>query len=217
MTCATISVVGIVFTQTRVGLLALLVTGAFFLSRRSRAALWFVTFFLAGFLLLGALGVNRFSPSRIGNEAVAWLDRNVPILGKVEPREWIVGAGPRLPFWDEMPPQKDRRIVPNMHVTLAWELGAGAWLITMGLILAALWRMKKAYDRLTDERMRVQLWAIMSCVVGYLVSMNGMNTFHNLPLQIFFWSLVGIGLEIVNHAPQSRPTNLIWRFGDAGD
>jgi hypothetical protein len=47
--------------------------------------------------------------------------------------------------------------------------------------------------------------------------MNAMNVFHNLALQIFFWSMVGIGLGIVVHLNGERRCNLIWRFGDAGD
>ena len=47
--------------------------------------------------------------------------------------------------------------------------------------------------------------------------MNAMNVFHDLTLQIFFWSLIGIGLGIVVHLNGPRRHNLIWRFGDAGD
>ena len=87
----------------------------------------------------------------------------------------------------------------------------------MWLIGAVIRRMKKAYDRLTDPREKTLLWAILSCIPGLLVSMSGMNVFHDLTLQVFFWSLVGIGLSIANHAPQQRTRDLIWRFGDAGD
>jgi hypothetical protein len=48
--------------------------------------------------------------------------------------------------------------------------------------------------------------------------MNAMNTFHHLPLQVFFWSLIGIGLGIAIQLGGPRVHhNMIWRFGDAGD
>jgi hypothetical protein len=220
LVCSTISVVGIVFTQTRVGLLALLVTGTFFLARRLRNAFSFFAIFVVCFLLLAVAGVSRFSPARISDEVDSWLERQAPILRSIPARDWLVGAGPHEPFWAEESAGRgasDREVVPNMHITLAREQGVGAWLVTMWLIGAALWMMKRAYDAASDERLRVQLWAIMSCVAVFLVSMNGMNTFHNLPLQIFFWSLIGIGLEIANQVSKGRRSNLIWRFGDAGD
>ncbi|MGH7822297.1 MAG: sugar transferase [Candidatus Binatia bacterium] len=223
LVCSTISVIGIVFTQTRVGLLALLVTGTFFLSRRLGQAFSFVAAFALCFVLFAAAGVSRFSPVRIGEEVGAWIDRQAPILEAVPARQWLTGAGPGHPFWRERPAaeradvERRYREVPNMHLTLAREHGVGGWLVTVWLILSALWTMKKAHDEVADERLKLQLWAIMSCIVGFLVSMNGMNTFHNLPIQIFFWSLVGIGLQTVNHARRRRRLNLIWRFGDAGD
>jgi hypothetical protein len=44
-----------------------------------------------------------------------------------------------------------------------------------------------------------------------------MNTFHHLPSQIFFWSLIGIGLGLATRLRHPRRQNVIWRFGDAGD
>jgi lipopolysaccharide/colanic/teichoic acid biosynthesis glycosyltransferase len=222
LVCSTISVVGIVFTQTRVGLVALLVTGAVFLSRRFRHAFSFVTLFVAGFLLLAFVGVNRYSPARIGEEVTTWIDRQAPILRSTSATDWLVGAGPRQAYWVERKKEKilrpeQARPVPNMHITLAREQGVAMWLVIMWVIVSVVATMKRAHDSIVDERRRIQLWAIISAIVGFLVSMNGINAFHNLPLQILFWSLVGIGLEIVNQTTRARRRNLIWKFGEAGD
>jgi hypothetical protein len=77
--------------------------------------------------------------------------------------------------------------------------------------------MRQVYARAKDEQLKLILWAIISSLLGFLISMNAMNVFHNLTLQIFFWSLIGIGLGIVVHLNGHRRSNLIWRFGDAGD
>jgi hypothetical protein len=86
----------------------------------------------------------------------------------------------------------------------------------MWLIFSSLWAMKQAHDRTKDQRPKYTLWAIISSILGFLISMNGMNTFHNLTLQIFFWSLIGIGLGIVIHLNGHRRHNLIWRFSVIG-
>ena len=104
-----------------------------------------------------------------------------------------------------------------MHLTLMLEHGITGWLIIMWLIFSTLWAMKQVHDRLQDDRLKTVLWAIISSILGFLVSMNALNTFHHLTLQIFFWSLIGIGLGIVIHLNGNRRHNLIWRFGDAGD
>jgi hypothetical protein len=77
--------------------------------------------------------------------------------------------------------------------------------------------MKRAYDKSKDENLKIMLWAIISSVLGFLVSMNGMNTFHNLTIQVFFWSLIGIGLALVIQLDGQSRHNLVWRFGDSGD
>jgi uncharacterized protein YacL len=113
-------------------------------------------------------------------------------------------------------PEKQEVEIANMHLVLALEYGIVGWLIIIWLILSAVWAMKQAHDRTKDERLKSTLWAIISSVLGFLVSMNGMNTFHNLTLQIFFWSLIGIGLGIVTHLSGQRRRNLIWRFSVVG-
>ncbi|HET9785647.1 MAG TPA: sugar transferase, partial [Pyrinomonadaceae bacterium] len=72
LVCATLSFVGVFFTQTRIGLLALLVTGTAFLSRRLTHSLSFVTICLLCFLFLISLGGARFSPLGFQGEVKRW-------------------------------------------------------------------------------------------------------------------------------------------------
>jgi hypothetical protein len=172
-------------------------------------------------VLLGWLGVPRLKAATIRYDARTMIAEQSPLLRASTLRDWLVGTGPRE-FWWRAPDgarlgHQDDEPIGNMYLTLAREQGLGALLVVMWLIAAVVLAMAKAYDRLTDPREKTLLWAILSCIAGLLVSMSGMNVFQNLTLQIFFWSLIGIGLNIANHAPQTRARDLIWRFGNSGD
>jgi lipopolysaccharide/colanic/teichoic acid biosynthesis glycosyltransferase len=219
--CSTLSFVGIFFTQTRVGLLALLVTGTAFLARRLTHAVFFSTLFLLCLLALVLLGGERFSPAAIQKETTEWVSEKTAILQTIPAKTWLIGGeatSPHLLVKDNFrEPGDERDDIPNMHVTLALEHGIAGWCVIMWLIFSALRTMKQACGRTNDEQLQSILRAIMASLVGFLISMNAMNVFHDLTLQIFFWSLLGIGLGIVVHLNGYRRYNLIWRFGDAGD
>lgn len=226
LVCATLSFVGIFFTQTRVGLLALLVTGTAFLSRRLTHALSFVTICLLCFLFLISLGGARFSPSGIQEEVTQSAREKIQIIWTIPVKTWLIGGGAMTPYPlltepdEQNTGQADEEKtgeIGNMHVTLALEHGIAGWCVIVWFIFSALWTMKQTHERTKDERLKSILWAIISSLLGFLISMNVMNVFHNLTLQIFFWSLIGIGLGIVVHLNGYRRSNLIWRFGDAGD
>ncbi len=224
--CATLSFVGIFFTQTRIGLLALLVTGTAFLSRRRRHALFFVMICLVWLLSLISLGGARFSPAGVQGEVADWVQKQLHIIREIPVKTWLIGGGAVTPYplvTEPVPeaahPSEEEEFpeVPNMHVTLALEHGIAGWCVIVWLILAAVRTMTQAHSRTKDQELKPILWAIVSSLIGFLISMNAMNVFHNLTLQIFFWSLIGIGLGIVVHLNGYRRSNLIWRFGDAGD
>jgi lipopolysaccharide/colanic/teichoic acid biosynthesis glycosyltransferase len=221
--CTTISFIGIFFTQSRLGLFALLVTGTLFLYRRMRHAFSFFAIFLLLFLFLVSLGVPRFSLPGIRDDFAKWVEERADIVELFSAKAWIVGIGPiTVPNPIAEPAdgegdQKETALINNMHVTLMLEHGVVGWLIMMWLIVASLWAMKRAHDKAKDQSLKTMLWAIMSSVMGFLVSMNGMNTFHNLTIQVFFWSVIGIGLAIVIQLNGQLRHNLVWRFGDAGD
>lgn len=220
LVCTTISIVGIFFTQTRVGLLALLVTGTVFFCRRLRHALSFFVIILLCFLFLASFGVSRFSPSIIHGDVTQWIQEKTPIVRTAPLSRWLIGAGTGAIMAPQQVGEPERNEVVkihNMHLTLILEYGIPGWLIFMWLILSSLWVMKQAHDKTQDEQIKTILWAIISCILGFLVSMNVINTFHNLTLQVFFWSLIGIGVGIVIQMNGHRRQNLIWRFGDAGD
>jgi hypothetical protein len=157
-----------------------------------------------------------------------------PVLQTISTKRWLLGGAVRTdprskavspdsplgiafaPHRGPFSPDEHEVEIANMHFVLVMEHGVVGWFIIMWIIFASLRAMKRAYDRTKDERLRLTLWAIISSVVGFLVSMNGMNTFYNLTLQIFFWSLIGIGLGIVIHVSGYRRHNLIWRFSVIG-
>jgi lipopolysaccharide/colanic/teichoic acid biosynthesis glycosyltransferase len=215
LVCSTISFVGIFFTQTRVGLLALLVTGTVFLCRRLSHALSFFAIFLLCFLFLSSLGVPRFALSRVGGEVSQWVQETTTILRTISAKQWLLGAGEKES--PEVEGTGKRFQIQNTHVTLMLEYGIARWLLIMQLIVSSLLAMKLVHERTKDDRLKAVLWAIISSILGFLISMNGMNALHNLTLQIFFWCLLGIGLGIVIQLNGHRRENLIWQFGDAGD
>jgi hypothetical protein len=224
--CATLSFVGIFFTQTRIGLLALLVTGTAFLSRRRSYAFIFMMICLVSLLSLIFLGGSRFSPGGVQSEVAAWTEKQLRILREIPAKTWLIGGGVETPSplltepvraGADSSEEEGSREIPNMHVTFALEHGVLGWCVIVWLIFAAVRAMTQAHSRTKDQQLKSILWAIISSLVGFLISMNAMNVFHNLTLQIFFWSLIGIGLGIVVHLNGTRRSNLIWRFGDAGD
>ncbi len=216
---ATICSVTILFTQTRIGFAALLVTGTFFFARRLTHAISFFAAFLLVLAFVGWLGVPRFSVSELRKDVDEWVQRE-RLVTEIPVTTWLFGGVKPAVLIDGKNDDQDdgvSRQFANMHLTLMLEHGVGAWLVIMGLIASA-WRvMRQAHDRATDPRMQSILRAIMASVLGFLVSMNGMNVFHHLTLEIFFWSLVGIGLGIAIQVEGRERHNLIWRFGDAGD
>jgi lipopolysaccharide/colanic/teichoic acid biosynthesis glycosyltransferase len=224
LVCTTISIIGIFFTQSRLGLFALMITGTIFLYRRLSHAVSFVSMFLLFFLLLVSLGIPRFSVSGIHDDLAEWIDDRADIVEAFPVKAWLLGIGamtipnpvtePEGHQWSE---SEETALINNMHLTLMLEHGVAGWLVMIWLIASSVWAMKRAYDKAKDESLKNVLWAIISSVLGFLVSMSGMNTFHNLTIQVFFWSLIGIGLALAIQLNGQSRYNLVWRFGDAGD
>jgi lipopolysaccharide/colanic/teichoic acid biosynthesis glycosyltransferase len=223
LVCTTISFVGVFLTQTRVGLAALLLTVAVFLLRRRTHALEIAGVLLLCALLIASLGAARLSPSVIAEAAGTWLDRQAAILSQATVAQLLVGTGVSVTAALAVPPNASPAVpdldpaVGNMHVTLLVEHGLLGWLVTMWLIVSTIATIMSAHRRAKDERSRTLLWAIASSLIGYVVSMASTNTFHHLPIQVFFWGLIGIGLGIVARMERRGRANLIWRFGASGD
>ena len=239
--CVTLAFMSVFFTQTRIGLFALLVTSVVFLVRRPTQAFSFLALFLLFFLFVSSLGASWLSPERLWTAASSRAAQYSQDLQDSIPTKtgWLIGVGPRpsasrqaeerstspvVPrMQGEAQPDPDpagrahRPKIQNMHLTLIVEYGLVGWLLTLWIIFSALRVMMQAYGKIKSEGIQSILWAVISSIIGFLISMNVMNTFHHLTLQVFFWSLIGIGLGIVVHQNGGRRDNIIWRFGDAGD
>ena len=102
----------------------------------------------------------------------------------------------------------------NMHLTLVQRSGLVGWALMMWVIGSALAAIRRGAGAVADRRLGLVLWAIFSSGVGFLVSMSNFNALYDSTIQVFFWSLLGIGMAIAVHQSGRRPTfNVIWRFG----
>jgi lipopolysaccharide/colanic/teichoic acid biosynthesis glycosyltransferase len=219
----TLAIVGVVLSQTRMGLLALAITGAVFLSRVSyRALAGFATAAVAFVLATSAVGGLRLSRAEIASE---W-SRRVAVTGAVLVRlpegNLLFGETAEMNAvgWAEsaQPPARTRkREGSNMHLTLIAENGLLGWALMMWLLITALRTLYRGATEMADPRLRLILWSVFSSVIGFLVSMSNFNAFYHPTIQIFFWGLVGVGVGITTHLNGRRPSfNVIWRFGHDG-
>ena len=157
--CVTLSFVSVFFTQTRIGLFALLVTTVLFLVRRPTQALSFLALFLLFFLFVTSLGASWLSPGQLWTAASSRASQYTQDLQDSIPTRtgWLIGVGPR-PFASRRaeeisistaaPPSQGetqphpakgehRPKIQNMHLTLIIEYGIVGWLLTMWIIFSA--------------------------------------------------------------------------------
>jgi lipopolysaccharide/colanic/teichoic acid biosynthesis glycosyltransferase len=222
--CATITFIGIILTQTRISLLALVITGSVFFYKRSRPL--FASFLVSAallFLLLILVAGPRYSPSSFLNEFKGTLSRTTSQLSKVSPDRFLIGVGTRnlkhLATFNEEPDREeepDEKPLPsNMHLVLLLENGLFGWLLMMWILLAALASLYSAHKKVKDPRLQTILWAIFSSIVGFLVSMNNVDAFYKISIQVLFWGLLGIGMAIAIRFGKTKNGFIrIWRFGD---
>ena len=225
LVCATLVIIGVLLTQTRAGLLALWVTGSVFAWRISRRMFRaFAGATLAFVLVMVFMGGLRLSPGALSSEwarrvsltsATISADATTPlrVLIGPEPGKGAVsrvevdadgsgGARPHLVRND------------NMHLTLVQRTGLVGWALMMWVIGSALAAIARGARAVADRRLGLVLWAIFSSGLGFLVSMSNFNAFYDPTIQVFFWSLLGIGMAIAVHQSGRRPAfNVIWRFG----
>jgi lipopolysaccharide/colanic/teichoic acid biosynthesis glycosyltransferase len=219
--CTTLVIVGVLLTQTRTGLLALLLTGSVFCWRVSRRA--FQVFFSASLAFLGVMvmvGGLRLAPDALESEFARRLTVTTAAMHAEEtPLEVLIGPepgkGPNSVVEVESPgaPTRFERNA-NMHITLMQRVGVVGWALMMWVIGAALLAIWRGSRTVPDRRLGLILWAILSSGLGFLVSMSNFNAFYNPTIQVLFWGLLGIGMAIVTHRQGRRPAfNVIWRFG----
>jgi lipopolysaccharide/colanic/teichoic acid biosynthesis glycosyltransferase len=223
LVCTTLVIVGVLLTQTRTGFLALWITGSVFAWRVSRRMFHvFAGATLAFVLLMVTVGGLRLSPQALSTE---WARRrsltSAAISADVStPLRVLVGPEPGKGAVSLVEVDGQRahghHLVrnANMHLTLVQRTGLVGWALMMWVIGAALAAIRRGSSAVADRRLGLVLWAIFSSGLGFLVSMSNFNAFYDATIQIFFWSLLGIGMAIVTHRNGRRPAfNVIWRFG----
>jgi lipopolysaccharide/colanic/teichoic acid biosynthesis glycosyltransferase len=217
--CATIALIGVFLTHTRMGLVALIVTASVFLWKTAHryvgilalAVLMVIAVMLAGREL-------RISVPEVTAEAA----RRGVIAEHVfsaPPVELLLGVGSTRRLAISPIPEQDARWISNsMHLTLIRQNGVVGWGLMLWVLGAALLSLYRGYERIHDPHMRRIVWAIFSSLVGFLISMTDANVFFNVTIQIYVWGMVGIGMGIITHLNGRRPTfHVLWRFGEHGD
>jgi len=219
----TLAFAGFAFTQHAAGLVAVAVTVAVFVSQRVRARVATIALGVLVVALAGSAGaLGGASRGIVGGGGA---DPTVPVLDRSATR-WLLGtdqnesrdfpaalpsasgaAGPRAP---------GPRGAPKGHLALILEAGLVQWLLLVWLVVSVLRVLAAGSARARAERARTALPAIVAALAGVLVAMTSIDLFDSAPAQVFFWSLLGIGLGMAIQA-RGRQANLIWRFGDAGD
>ncbi len=222
----TIVFTSILLTQDLLGLFALFVTCAVFLAyTSSRAIPLLVCLFLAPLLLLGAWDQSA-TLSRQLTLLQSGSEKIVRELLTMPSRTLLIGSGiktrqPQLGLREEATPPEVEATSPaeeasnNMHWTLIRETGIIGWLLMLWIIGATLRTLYWGTRHAEDPYHRTLLWALSSSILGFVISMCGLDAFFHLPLQVLFWGIVGLGLGTVTHLVSNRsPFYVIWRFGD---
>jgi hypothetical protein len=180
-------------TQTRIGLLALWITGSVFAWRVSRRMFQvFAGATLVFALLMAAVGGLRLSPHAISAE---W-GRRVSLTSATvaaeatSPLGFLVGPEPgkgavSLVQVDQNGAHHRVMRNANMHLTLMQRTGVVGWGLMMWVIAAALVAIRRGSAAVTDRRLALVLWAIFSSGLGFLVSMSNFNAFYDSTIQIF--------------------------------
>ncbi len=220
LVATTVSFTSILLTQDFLGLLALLVACAVFLaSASSRTVPLVICLFLVPTLVVGtwdksATLAKTYGPVR---DKVA---KEVRVLREAPVHQLLLGSGAKSldphPGQDVRPRRDQARVAAdNAHLSLLLEVGVLGWLAMLGILGAALQGISRGVRKTRDPYQRSLLSAIFASGVGFLISMSGVNVFFQIPLQVFFWGLIGLGLGMAARAAGNGASLVtIWRFGD---
>jgi lipopolysaccharide/colanic/teichoic acid biosynthesis glycosyltransferase len=219
---ATIVFTSILLTQNLLGLVALFVACVVFLAYvSSRTIPLLLCLFLVPLLFLGAWGKSTTFTKEF-EKFRSEVSELVQTFTLVPSPTLLFGSGikthqPRLGLeaTSQRVGAQAYEVSNNMHGTLIREAGILGWLFLMWIVSATLRSLFWGARHATDSYQRTLLWAIFASLLGFLISMSGLDAFFYLPLQVLFWSMVGLGLGIVTHQVSKRsPFYVIWRFGD---
>lgn len=219
---ATITLTSILLTQNLLGLVALFVACVVFLAYiASRTIPMLVCLFLVPLFLLGVWGQSTMFTKELKTLRTG-ASELVQTFTSVPSSTLLFGSGikthqPRLDLAE--PPLgadvQKHTAANNMHRTLLLETGILGWFFLMWIISATLRTLFWGARHATDSYQRTLLWAIFASLLGFLISMSGLDAFFYLPLQVLFWSMAGLGIGIVTHQVNKRsPFYVVWRFGD---
>jgi hypothetical protein len=220
LVATTVSLTSILLTQDFLGLLALLVACAIYLAfASSRTVPLVICLFLVPTLVFGAWDRSA-TLSRAYEPIRDKIAKEVRVLRATPLRQIMLGTGARSldvhPGQDVRPKRDQARVAAdNAHLSLLLEMGILGWLAMLAILGAALRGIGRAIRKARDTHQRSLLSAIFASGVGFLISMSGVNVFFQIPLQVFFWGLMGIGLGIAARvAGNGSSVVSIWRFGD---
>jgi lipopolysaccharide/colanic/teichoic acid biosynthesis glycosyltransferase len=217
--CATVALIGVFLTHTRMGLVALVVTFSVFLWRTSHRYVGIVA--LSALVVLTVMVGGRqmrLSMPEVTAEA-ARRGETAEHVFQAPPLELLLGVGSlrRLAI-SPIPDQDARWISTSMHLTLIRQNGLIGWALMLWIIGAVLVALYRGYQRIHDPHMRRIVWAIFSSLTGLLFLMTDANVFFNVTIQIYVWGMIGVGIGIITHLNGRRPTfHVLWRFGEHGD
>ncbi len=220
LVATTVSFTSILLTQDFLGLLALLIACAVFLTyASSRTVPLVICVFLIPMLVIGAWDRSA-TLARTYEPIRDKLSKEVRVLRAAPLHQILVGSGPRSldphPGQDIAPRRDQARVAAdNAHLSLILEMGILGWLLMLAILGAALSGVYQGMQRARDPYQRSLLCAIFASAVGFLISMTGVNVFFQISLQVFFWGLIGLGLGLAIRVTGTggRLIN-IWRFGD---
>ena len=217
--CATIALIGVFLTHTRMGLVALVVTLSVFLWKTSHRYLGIAALGVVMVVAVMLAGQQlRLSMPEVTKEAVRRSEIAEHVLS-APPLELLFGVGSTRRLAISPIPEQDAHWISNsMHFTLIRQHGLIGWALMLWVFAAALVALYRGYERIHDPHMKRIVWAIFSSLIGFLISMTDANVFFNVTIQIFFWGMVGVGMGIITHLNGRRPTfHVLWRFGEHGD
>ncbi len=217
--CATIALIGVFLTHTRMGLVALVVSLSVFLWRTQHRYIGILA--VAVTMVVGvAVGGRqlRLSVSEVTAEAARRSEIAEHVFS-APVEELLLGVGSTRRLAMSPVPEQDARWISNsMHLTLIRQNGVIGWALMLWVFGAALLALYRGYRRIHDPHMRRIVWAIFSSLAGFLFSMTDANVFFNVTIQIYVWGMVGVGMGIITHLNGRRPTfHVLWRFGEHGD
>lgn len=182
----------------------------YFWRERRRLAVLVGLVYTGTLAALLATGTAGYRPATIAADLTADVDRQVTVLGHVQPLRLAVGVGARaLPAHA----QKDQNVrsaarkdrdrnervprVPspnNTWLTLLAEHGIVGFAFFAAFMLRGLGLMWRATGRIADTSARKDLWATVAGLIGFAGLMCTADLFYRLPMLLIFWCAMGLGI-----------------------